>query len=67
MSMTIKEAFILELAKFMHETYEDKARLYEWVTQEKTRVPFEDLPAENAKTMLAVASEVIDWFREREM
>lgn len=65
--MTIKEAFILELAKFMHETYEDKARLYSWVTQEKTRVPFEELPEENAKTMLAVATAVIEWFTEREM
>ena len=64
--MTIKEAFIFELAKFMHETYEDKARLYGWVTQEKTRVSFEELPKENALVMMAVASDVVDWFQERE-
>lgn len=60
------EAFVIELAKFMHNTYEDKARLYGWVTQKKTRVPFEKLPKANAKTMLAVAKEVVEWFQERE-
>ena len=65
--ITIEEAFILELAKFMHEIYEDKARLYGWETQEKSRVPFEKLPPENAKTMLAVAKEVLGWFTQKEM
>ena len=64
--MRIKEAFILELARFMHETYEDKARLYGWETQEKSRVPFEKLPPENAKTIIAVAKEVVEWFQERD-
>ena len=49
-----------ELAKWLHETYEDKARVFKWVTQEKTRVPFNELPPENAKTMLAVAKEIKD-------
>jgi len=53
------------LARFMHETYEDRARFYDWETQEKSRVAFEDLPPENAKTMLAVAKEVIEWFNKQ--
>jgi len=57
--LTPKQQEIYELARFMHETYEDKARLYGWETQEKSRVAFEELPPENAKTMLAVAKEII--------
>ena len=60
--LTPKQQEIYNLAKFMHEMYEDKARLYGWETQEKSRVAFRDLPPENAKTMLAVAKEVIEWF-----
>jgi len=42
-------------ATWLHETYENSARLYGWTTQEKTRVPFVQLPEANAKTMLSVA------------
>ena len=48
-----------KLAKFMHERYEKYAFIFGWNTQEKTKVPFEDLPEENKKTMLAVAQDII--------
>ena len=60
--LVLGEDDIIRLARFMHNTYENKARLFSWETQERSRVAFEDLPPENAKTMLAVAKEVIRWF-----
>lgn len=58
----IKSEDVLKLAMFMHEEYENAARLYGWATQEKTRVPFESLPLANAKTMLHVAYQMIKYF-----
>ena len=48
-----------KLAKFMHDRYEKYAFIFGWDTQEKTKVPFEDLPEENKKTMLAVAQDIL--------
>ncbi len=50
---------IWELAEFMHDRYEKIAKKNGWMTQEKSRVPFEDLPKENKKTMLDLAYEII--------
>ena len=53
-----KDKGIEKLARWLHEEYEDKARLYNWKTQEKCRVDFDDLPLENKKVMLAMALEI---------
>ena len=52
----------LRLAKFMHEEYENMARLQGWETQEKCRVSFEALPEKNIKTMLGVAQQILKNF-----
>ena len=52
----------LRLAKFMHEEYENMARLQGWETQEKCRVAFEALPEKNIKTMLGVAQQILKNF-----
>ena len=49
----------LELAKFMHDTYEGVAKQEGWETQEKCRVDFNDLPDRNRLTMLRVAEAVL--------
>ena len=54
---------IEKIAELMHNIYEDKAREFGWSTQDKTRVPFNDLPESNRKTMLAVAEVVISTIR----
>lgn len=51
-----------ELAEWMHNTYEKLAKANNWQTQEKTRVDFKDLPAENKATMLALANELQNTF-----
>ena len=52
----------LRLAKFMHEEYENMARLQGWETQEKCRVSFEALPEKNIKIMLGVAQQILKNF-----
>lgn len=50
--MTVEEA-----CEFLHDTYEEAARSAGWVTQEKSRVPWDDLPIANKVTMrVAVAN-----------
>lgn len=62
MKEELKKEQILRLAKFMHEEYENSARLFGWESQKKCRVPFEELPSANAKTMLNVAKQIIEDF-----
>ena len=47
-----------EIAKELHEEYENQARIFGWVTQETCRVDFLDLPEANIKTMLGLAAHV---------
>ncbi len=54
-----------KLAKFMHERYEKYVYIFGWNTQEKTKVPFEDLPEENKKTMLAVARDILSSLQDK--
>jgi len=63
----IRDAFIEELARFMHEAYEEEAIFWGWATQEKPRVPFEKLPEANKNIMLGVAEHVLEWFQDREV
>lgn len=48
-----------ELARFMHDKYEEVAREKGWATQEKCRVSFDQLPQANRETMIAVADAVL--------
>lgn len=54
-----------DLAKFMHEVYEEKAVVHGWATQEKCRVPFDNLPEKNKETMIAVAEQVYGYMEKR--
>ena len=51
---------IHELAIFIHETYEDAARLHGVYPPEAKRIPFSKLGPEYAKAMLATASALRD-------
>lgn len=51
-----------ELAEWLHDNYEQIAKAEKWQTQEITRVKFEDLPAENKSTMLALADRMLNTF-----
>lgn len=46
----------------MHDEYERLAKAEKWQTQEITRVKFDDLPAENKATMLALADKMLKTF-----
>ncbi len=49
---------IYSLAEFIHDTYETKAKLTGWNTQENCKVDFEVLPVKNKETMLMVADAI---------
>lgn len=51
------------LAEWLHDNYEQLAKANEWQTQVITRVKFEDLPAENKSTMLALADKMLNTFK----
>ena len=51
-----------KLAEWMHDEYERLAKAENWQTQEITRVKFDDLPAENKATMLALADKMLKTF-----
>lgn len=55
---------VRKLAVFMHEEYEKIARDEDWQTQERTQVPFEELPRENLETMLILAKRVYEYVQE---
>jgi hypothetical protein len=48
------------MARTMHDAYERAALRNGWETQERSRVPWEDLPAVNRQTMLDALSEAVD-------
>jgi len=49
----------LNVAEFLHNTYEDLAKEVGWKTQKSCRVKFNDLPEANKKVMLGMADAVI--------
>jgi hypothetical protein len=51
-----------QLAEWLHDNYEQIAKAENWQTQEITRVKFDDLPAENKRTMLALADKMLNTF-----
>jgi len=56
---------VWELARFIHDIYEEEASKNGWETQKTTRVAFENLPKENRATMLNVAAAVLNvWVKK---
>lgn len=47
----------------MHNTYEEKAKEFGWESPNECQ-NFEGLPEDNQKVMIAVAKEVIDFFKD---
>jgi hypothetical protein len=49
---------IINLATFMHNTYEILAEINGWKTQENCKVKFEDLPSKNKEVMLQLSCHI---------
>ena len=49
-----------ELAKFMHDRYEEHSKDVGWETQENCRVEFDELPQENQNVMILVAQDIYE-------
>lgn len=47
-----------ELAKWLHDNYEEIAKKKNWNTQKSCKVEFEDLPEENKSVMLSMARRI---------
>lgn len=56
----------LELAKWLHNNYEEIAREKKWETQKSFKVEFDDLPKENKDTMISLADRIINNFLKNE-
>ena len=61
--MRIQNMKTKELAKWLHDSYEEIAKRKKWNTQEKCKVEFEDLPEENKRTMIGLARRVHNGIR----
>jgi hypothetical protein len=48
-----------ELARFFHETYERLAPEYQYETREDSAVPWDEVPEDNKRLMIATAAEVL--------
>ncbi len=57
--------FEYDLAKWMHEQYEEISKKKSWETQKNCRVEFKDLPKENKAVMIELAKRIIDKFDVR--
>lgn len=47
-----------ELAKWLHDNYEELAKKNKWNIQKSCKVEFENLPEENKKVMLSMARRI---------
>ena len=47
-----------ELATWLHNNYEDTSKRFNWNTQKKCKVDFDDLPEENKKVMISMARKI---------
>jgi hypothetical protein len=48
-----------ELARFFHETYERLSPQYEYETREDSAVPWDEVPEDNKRLMIATCAEVL--------
>tara|TARA_R110000764_G_scaffold103129_1_gene188756 strand:- start:262 stop:552 length:291 start_codon:yes stop_codon:yes gene_type:complete len=51
----------IELAKWLHDNYEEVAKDKEWNTQENCKVEFDTLPAANKQTMIEIAKRLLNF------
>lgn len=56
--MKIQNMKTEELAKWLHDSYEEIAKKKKWNTQKKCKVEFEDLPIENKLVMISMARKI---------
>ena len=50
-----------ELAKWLHDNYEDVAKEQDWNTQQSCKVEFDTLPDANKRTMIEIADRLLDF------
>lgn len=50
-----------ELAKWLHENYEEVAKQKNWNTQENCKVEFDTLPDANKQTMIEIADRLLNF------
>ncbi len=58
--MTITDRFVERACVVMHDAYERAARDAGWETQERSRVPWADVPAANKATMRAAVRALLE-------
>ena len=49
-----------QLAKWLHDNYEEVAKEKDWNTQENCKVEFDTLPDANKQTMIEIAKRLLD-------
>lgn len=52
----------IELAEILHNEYERLSKIYNWDTQEKCKVEFNNLPKNNKKVMLWLSEFILLYF-----
>jgi len=53
-----------QIAKELHDAYEQYSKNAEWKTQKECQVKFEDLPEKNQIVMVSIAKLIKLWIRE---
>ena len=51
----------IELAKWLHDNYEEVAKKEEWNTQDNCKVEFDNLPDANKRTMIEIANRLLNF------
>ena len=51
----------IELAKWLHDNYEDVSKKNNWNTQENCKVEFDALPDANKQTMIEIAGRLLNF------
>ena len=51
----------IELAKWLHDNYEEVAKQKEWNTQDNCKVEFDTLPDANKQTMIEIAQRLLNF------
>jgi len=54
------EVKVHKLAKWLHDRYEKLSKEVGWETQERSRVPWSKLPAENKTVMIFLARDILE-------
>lgn len=52
----------INLAEWLHDTYEEISKEAGWDTQKKCKVKFKDLPEKNKLVMIKLANKIIERF-----